>query len=304
MEKPDTTNKWELILPLLGIETHEGKPGPCPICGGTNRFRFDNKEGRGTYYCNQCRPGDGWQLVQKTLGIDFKEAMMRVIEVMGEDMRTTPPPKPNNAEYILHKIYKGSKPLDGTDFASKYLRNRGLSTFPEVLRWKENLLEPDSGDYVPGMLATFSLADGTATTCQVTYLNLLGEKRKIAVPKRTMTPKYPMAGGAVRLFPPAKLMGVAEGVETALACHEMLNNVPVWATLSATMLEKFEPPMECETLIIFADNDGRTFTGQKAAYTLANRVYQKCQIEVMVPEEPGDFLEELTKSNGELVDFS
>ena len=49
-----------------------GRHCPCPVCGGKDRFRFDNKDGRGTYICNQCCSGDGLELI-KTIIIIFVE---------------------------------------------------------------------------------------------------------------------------------------------------------------------------------------------------------------------------------------
>src|SRR3546814_5882810 len=63
-------NRWPTILPQFGISPSylTGKQTPCPTCGGKDRFRFDNKDGRGTYYCNKCGPGDGVQLVMMKTG--------------------------------------------------------------------------------------------------------------------------------------------------------------------------------------------------------------------------------------------
>ena len=79
--------KWQVILSNLGIavSTNPKQHGPCPKCGGKDRFRFDDKDGRGTWYCNQCEPhsGDGLQLVRNIRGCSFREALELVAGVLG-----------------------------------------------------------------------------------------------------------------------------------------------------------------------------------------------------------------------------
>jgi len=41
----------------------DGKHHPCILCGGKDRFRFDNKDGSGSYFCSQCGAGTGMQLL-------------------------------------------------------------------------------------------------------------------------------------------------------------------------------------------------------------------------------------------------
>lgn len=70
--------RWRWILAVLSITVPDGpmKHGPCPACGGEDRFRFDDKDGRGTWFCNQCVPqaGDGFSLVQNVRQRDFPGA--------------------------------------------------------------------------------------------------------------------------------------------------------------------------------------------------------------------------------------
>ncbi|MCW9817645.1 primase-helicase zinc-binding domain-containing protein [Escherichia coli] len=35
---------WPRILPALGIQVLKNRHQPCPVCGGSDRFRFDDRE--------------------------------------------------------------------------------------------------------------------------------------------------------------------------------------------------------------------------------------------------------------------
>ncbi len=68
--------QWLTVLEDAGVNVPLGKRhGPCPICGGINRFIFDDKESRGIWYCNQCGAGDGLSLYAQSLGISTKDAI-------------------------------------------------------------------------------------------------------------------------------------------------------------------------------------------------------------------------------------
>lgn len=75
------------IFPALGIAVPaRGKHGACPVCGGKDRFHFDDKEGRGTWICRQCegkQAGDGLDLVCKATGKDNKAASLLVAQALG-----------------------------------------------------------------------------------------------------------------------------------------------------------------------------------------------------------------------------
>ncbi len=87
MNVTETVNQacghWPRILPALGVKVIKNRHQACPVCGGSDRFRFDDKEGRGTWFCNQCGAGDGLKLVEKVFGVKPSEAARRVNAVTG-----------------------------------------------------------------------------------------------------------------------------------------------------------------------------------------------------------------------------
>ena len=77
---------WRQTLENYGCHLPSGRHhGPCPVCGGKDRFRFDDKEGRGTWFCSQCDPqsGGGLLLLSRFLG-------KPTIEVANELLGNTP----------------------------------------------------------------------------------------------------------------------------------------------------------------------------------------------------------------------
>jgi putative DNA primase/helicase len=52
-----TSGHWTSILSALAGLTSEqltDKHQPCPLCGGKDRYRFDDLDGTGSWYCNNC----------------------------------------------------------------------------------------------------------------------------------------------------------------------------------------------------------------------------------------------------------
>lgn len=78
------TGHWPDLLTAVGIDIpRDGKHGPCPTCGGKDRFRLDDKGGRGTWICNQCGAGDGLTLVGLVTGKPIKEAAELIAPLVG-----------------------------------------------------------------------------------------------------------------------------------------------------------------------------------------------------------------------------
>ncbi|MEH8175056.1 primase-helicase zinc-binding domain-containing protein [Aeromonas veronii] len=76
---------WREILTANGINLPSGRHhGPCPICmAGKDRFRFDDKEGRGTFICNQCGAGDGLDLYKQATAQSMGEAIRSLASYLG-----------------------------------------------------------------------------------------------------------------------------------------------------------------------------------------------------------------------------
>lgn len=252
------------------------------MCGGSDRFRIDNKEGRGTWICSHCGAGDGIGLVKAFLGVDFKEACKRVRQVLKggvylEDEQELGQPSADELRRERNALWKGAEPLTeiATD-TTRYLLRRGFDfapdAYPKPLRHHQ--MCPVTGvpgvSVLPAMLALAVHPCGTAATIHRTYLQK-GFKASITKPKRVARGPFP-PDCAVRLYPMGEdgRLCIAEGIETALAASRVFG-MPAWAALCARNLEAFEPPEGCTALTIAADND-KSWRGQRAAYVLANRL--------------------------------
>ena len=287
--KEDAIGRWHGIFSGLGIDVGDGRHQGCPICGtGKDKFRFDDKEGKGTWFCNSCGAGDGWLLIQKKMGISFKESIEEVGKIIGSCEVNKAPKEATITPEALRKIFMSSIPISWKDIAGKYLKKRGLNKISPMLRYTSKCWESETKKNQHAMLAVFTGCDNQAVTMHRTYLTDNSEKIKIKSPKKILPSLKKMTGGAVRLFPfESGVLGIAEGIETAIAASQDIS-IPVWAALSSTLLESFEPPKNIDSLIIIADNDAN-FAGQKAAYALAHKMAIKgINVKVYVPEFIGN----------------
>lgn len=291
--------RWRSILTILGMDERalSGKHGPCPMCGGRDRFRFDDKDGRGTYFCSGCGAGDGVQLAMGITGLSFRDVAAEVERIAGtvRPATTRTERTDDNKLSALRRVFRESRPIERGDEACRYLAGRGLRLhdLPESLRTHPGMQYRDGGAVLgtfPVMLATVTDATGRAVSMHRTYLQD-GRKAPVSAPKKLMQ-GLPLSGAAIRLTPVSRTLGIAEGVETALAASELFE-VPTWSCISTSGIETFEPPEGVEHVVIFADHDAN-FAGQAAAYRAAHRLALKgIEVEVCIPPRPGDWLDEL-----------
>ena len=285
-----TRGRWLGILPALGISESflTGKHGPCPLCGGKDRWRWDNREGRGTWICSQCGAGDGIALVMQKNAWEFREAAKQIDTVIGSASAHAPKRERSDREKrdAMSRLWRSSKAIEADDPVGRYLARRvGLTSFPSCLRTAFHArYQSDPPSFHPAMIAMVTGPDGRPSTLHRTYLTADGRKASVDAPRRLM-PGIVAKGAAIRLAPAGDALGIAEGIETALSATALFG-VPCWAAVNAGMLAAWQPPPEVRRIPIFGDNDA-SYTGQAAAYALARRLRSEGFIvEVEVPAEP------------------
>lgn len=81
------SGRWGSILRALGVQEQflDRRHGPCPACGGRDRFRFDDKNGSGSFYCSHCGAGDGFTLIQLVFNFGAWESLQVVASALGID---------------------------------------------------------------------------------------------------------------------------------------------------------------------------------------------------------------------------
>jgi hypothetical protein len=312
------TGRWLEVLAALAPAlapalARIGRHVPCPVHGGQDGFRlFRDVAETGGGICNTCGTfPDGFALLMWANGWSFPEALSAAAQVVGLTAegapRTTgafsprPRPTPQDRQSLiaaLNRVWTAS--LDPTDRRAgplrAYLSRRGLSGVEldaEVVRfhpalgyWQRN--EHDERTLVgrfPALLALVTGSEGTPVTLHRTYLTADGRKAPVAAPRKLMG--YPgdrLAGGAIRLFPAAPVLGVAEGIETALAVH-VRTGMSVWSAVSAGLLARLEPPAQTSLVVVWTDRD-RSGVGEAAAHVLRERLLRR-GIAVAVHLPPG-----------------
>ncbi|CAG4889442.1 DUF7146 domain-containing protein [Paraburkholderia gardini] len=281
-------DRWESILTSLGVASEflSKKHGPCPMCKGTDRYRFDNKDGRGSWFCSKCGAGDGFSLLRKLNGWSFAEAAREVERVLGISKQDAPRQEftDEQKQQALRRVYSQSRAVVHGDLVWTYLNGRtGIVDIPNTIRMHPSL-RYDAGQAYPAMLALVTMPDGKPSTMHRTWLDGNGGKAPVDEPKKVMAGT--IKTGAIRLAPMAECLGLAEGIETALRAS-VLFAMPVWAAISAGGMRDWEAPEGLRHLIVFGDND-ENFTGQTAAYSLANRLSLKgIKTEVRIPAKTG-----------------
>lgn len=251
---------WKSLLPSLGVDAHalSGKHCPCPGCGGKDRFRFDDKDGHGTFVCSQgggeLLAGNGFMLLEHVHGWSRGESFRAVRDALG--MGKTPAPKPafplaskktetaapkmNHRKELskVKEIWEQGIGIRGT-IVETYLNGRGILTdgIPadahlRFHRWLTQYQADGEGGFQvlhegPAMIALVTNVHNEILGIHKTFLKPDGSgKADIPGGNAKFLKKCVdrMNGGAVRIHEPdpqSGIIGIGEGIETVLAMHTL-----------------------------------------------------------------------------------
>ncbi|MFA6181507.1 primase-helicase zinc-binding domain-containing protein [Acidithiobacillus sp.] len=351
-------DRWLDVLPRLGIDSKClcNRHGPCPGCGGTDRFRFDPKEKGGTFYCSQgggeLLKGDGFSLLEHVHGWNFKHAMEEVARVLGTlpvdyDLAPAQRAAPaQSAKTSAKSSWSEKDQKEATERARKTVANLWRQTLPlrecpQAMAYFENRHIPfgliadaqdlraisDLGYWIqgkdgkprqigsfPALIAVCRGPNHQVLALHRTWLqpdgsgklilpdperpNVLLDPRKLTTPIVRKVPLHIV----LRPMTTDGVLGVGEGIETALAASFLHNGVAVHATVNSgnmggrtiddhpdRILGGYTPPQSCSRLMVFADPDS---AGLEAAGRLQRRMQltrKEMAVEVRTPRIEGDW---------------
>ncbi len=255
-----------------------GKGSLSVIVAGPKRGQwFDHEAGRG---------GDALGLAAHLHRTAMREAFRGALAWLGEaphhrsaaalQRPVAPPEAPRGAcdaadlrkrwsVNLGRAIWREAMAPAGT-LAEAYLASRGLTLPADApLRfhpcaWRNS----DNGAPGPAMVALMTMPEtGEPCGAHVTYLRADGGGKADGAKPKIMLG----AAGVIRLVPDEEVttgLGLAEGIETALAVMQRTGWAPVWAATSAGAIDRFPVLPGIEALTIFADADGAGINAARA----------------------------------------
>lgn len=300
MTRQETTSmaargKWRGVLLELGVPeaSLRGKKTQhvvCPLCQSDN-FRFDDKDGRGTWICT-CDSGDGMDLAMKYTGRQFRDVASQIDQLLGHVKVDPVAPRmtDHDRRTMLAEAWRATQPIQPGDLAHRYLESRCIEEliYPKALRFAPKMRDGEGG-IRPCMVAMVGVyGAGKFSSMHRTFLKPDGSgKAEMESPRKLMAGELP-EGACVALSDyHGGPLGIAEGIETAMSASAMYE-MPVWSAINSSLLAKWIPPQGCDDVAIFGDRD-RKFGGEAAAYTLAHRLAVKgINVTVHIPDQVGE----------------
>jgi putative DNA primase/helicase len=278
--------RLESEIARRGIKLSAGiteRCGPCPVCGGTDRFSVNLK--KQVWNCRGCsRGGDVIELVRHLDGLSFGESVRLLTGAAPQKPApgalhgaagapakavTQPPENSHKAAWL----WGNREPVSESCPAWSYLRQTRhyAGSIPQTLGYL-----PPNGRYPPAVIAAYGFCDepepgvivppASVTGVHITRLTPEGGK---APEDKSKIMLGPMSGLPIVLTPVNDGLGLAitEGIEDGLSVSEE-TGLGVWAAGSAGNMPKIAaalpPYVECVTIFAHRDETGIRFAKEAA----------------------------------------
>lgn len=279
--------RWPEILIAAGMSADyfTGRAGPCPLCGGRDRYLWSKKYD-GVWVCRKCTEGRYRQpmdLLMQHMDYTFAQAADHVRDyIKGNGYSSkqreafaaaAAADRREDRDYQLRKmtrIWEASTEIEAGDPVDLYLRLRvpGLNFRPRMVRFHPALdywEPPQDANGKPRLLGKFPAmvakafdSAGAFVQLHKTFLTPDGRKAEVERPKKMEVGIGANAFAVPIVQVSGDTLGFAEGIESALAAT-MWRGIPVWPCLSGPSLAAFDVPVkllpQVSRVVIFKDHD-------------------------------------------------
>lgn len=284
------------IFPAVGIhfEKQPNKHQPCPMCGGKDRFRCDNKQGKGTWLCSHCGAGDGFQLVSLYTNREGYELMEMIGGILGVSAKSSITPEQRKqwqAEQQAREQAERQEKIAAQDNAAKIAVERfgkaimhGQSDYvtrkqimPFEARFEGSLV----------LIPVVTMVDGVQQLRNLQTIDNTGNKLFLKGGQKKYC--YCPIGQAHQFNSPTVVL-ICEGWATGASIYMAVNQqIPVYVAFDAGNLapvgEVVRGMYPNARIIFCADNDATTekSTGKNTGVEAAQDAAKAIGAEVIIP---------------------
>lgn len=307
----------EIVIDAHGVRLRRAgaeRVGPCPICGGTDRFSINTK--KQVFNCRGCgAKGGAIDLEMFLSGSSFADAVERLSGGQGRPssapgrLHSTSPQEPSQRPSVgddedrralasARRIVAELAPVLGSP-GEAYLRDiRRIDTAAiadilehvDAIGWNPAVYFNEPGNPLhgqrPGCIVGVMTDPVTAAPTGAISRTYIHNGRKIGKAKTLGRPV-----GIVRLTPDDEVLGglhLSEGLETALAAMS-IGLRPMWSTGSSGVLAAFPVLPAIEAVTVIVDHDARSGAGEKSARECEARWRAAGQeVALLMSDAPGD----------------
>lgn len=254
--------RWVEILSTVGgipVSYLDNKHKPCPSCqAGEDRFRFDDQDGNGTWFCSHCGGkdgmgggGTGMSLLMRVKNWDFKEAAVAVEDYLGIQKPTR---KPVTSKQPIKPPVDAAPPsLDGASHQWCYTDAAG-----EPLFWIQRITK----------------ANGDKIFRHRTWINGRGWQGDSGTSWPTPRPLYNLA--ALHARPNAQVI-VCEGEKAADRAQELFPQLVAvaWPNGAQSVAKVDWAPLIGRSILLWPDNDDQ---GRDAMQRVAGLIREPAKL--------------------------